>query len=132
MFSEVLVVPEVAVQAGANYQGWGGAISETPTSTGGQMFTAFNTPNSPLPDRIDRYKDPDDGIYLSNGIPVPIVAGSTGGSQWWLSYISARSHHPGGVNISRCDASVDFVSDDVDILAWQKMASAWGGSDEIQ
>ena len=126
MVSEVLVVPEISNQVGGNYQGWGGAISETSTSTGGQMFTSWQTPNSPLPDRIDRYKDPNPTTYLQNGIPDPIVVGSTSSSQWQQSYITARSHHPGGVNVSRCDASVEFVSDDIDIIAWRAQSTAWG------
>jgi prepilin-type N-terminal cleavage/methylation domain-containing protein len=131
MFSEVLVVPEVAAQSGG-YDAWGSAISETCTSTGGQMFTAFHVPNSPLPDRVDRWRT-DVGTYLSNDIPYPELTGASGGaSVWWNSHIAARSHHPGGVNVSRCDASVDFISDSIDILAWRKMASAWSeGKEQI-
>jgi len=129
MFSEVLVVPEVDAQSGG-YNAWGSAISETCTSTGGQMFTAFHTPNSPLPDKLDRWRT-DIGTYQSNDIPYPELTGSSGGpTSWWLSHIAARSHHPGGVNVSFCDASVDFVSDSIDLLVWRSMASAWAGDDE--
>ena len=129
MFSEVLVVPELSAQAGG-YDAWGSAISETCTSTGGQMFTAFHTPNSPLPDKVDRWRQTAE-IYESNGIPWPELTGGAGGAPvWWNSHIAARSHHPGGVNISRCDASVDFVTDSIDLLAWRKMASAWADTGE--
>jgi prepilin-type N-terminal cleavage/methylation domain-containing protein len=126
MFSEVKVVPEGSDQTGGNYQGWGGAISDTSTATGGQMFTTWELPNSPNPDHIDRYRDPDDSLYLSNGIPVPVVVGSQGSSQWHNSYIVARSQHPGGVNVSHCDASVTFVADAIDLIVWRAMSTAWG------
>jgi prepilin-type N-terminal cleavage/methylation domain-containing protein len=124
MFSEVKVVPEVPVQSGG-YAAWGGAISETCTSTGGQMFTTVHAPNSPLPDAIDRSKS-DSSTYLINGIPDPMVV-----QGWHLTHIAARSPHPGGVNVSRCDASIDFISDDIDLLAWQTMSTAWASGNEI-
>ena len=33
--------------------------------------------------------------------------------------IAARSRHPGGVNVCRCDGSVQFVDDDIDTTVWQ-------------
>jgi prepilin-type N-terminal cleavage/methylation domain-containing protein/prepilin-type processing-associated H-X9-DG protein len=129
MFSEVLVVPEVSAQSGG-YQAWGSAISETETSTGGQMFTAYHPPNSPLPDRLDRWRA-DIAFYQANDIPYPDLTGASGGaSSWWLSHIAARSHHPGGVNVSYCDASVDFVSDSIDLLVWRAKSTAWAGDEE--
>jgi prepilin-type N-terminal cleavage/methylation domain-containing protein len=131
MFSEVLVVPTLGQESGG-YNAWGGAISETMTSTGGQMFTACHGPNSSFPDRIDRWVQPDT-VYLENGIVPPLLIqgqGAGGTSIWWKSHISARSHHTGGVNASFCDASVDFISDNIDGLVWRAMATAGGGADE--
>ena len=129
MFSEVLVVPEVGVQQGG-YAAWGSAISETCTSTGGQLFTAAHVPNSPEPDKVDRHRT-DEAIYTLNDIPFPRLTGANeGASSWWYTHIAARSHHPGGVNVSKCDGSVDFVSDSIDILTWRKMATAWAGDGE--
>jgi prepilin-type N-terminal cleavage/methylation domain-containing protein len=131
MVSEVLVVPELNVQSGG-YPAWGGAISETSTSTGGQMFTAFHSPNSQEPDRIDRHLAPR-GSYESNGIPYPELCGQAeGATGWWDSHIAARSHHPGGVNASRCDASVEFVADSVDLFVWRVLATAWGNDNVTQ
>jgi prepilin-type N-terminal cleavage/methylation domain-containing protein len=122
MVSEVLLVPEVSNQTGGNYQGWGGAISDTSTATGGQMFTTYRLPNTSLPDSIDRYVLPRAGqTYTQNGIPYPIQS-----SAWWTSYLIARSHHPGGVNAARCDASVEFVSDSIEWRVWQAVGTAWG------
>src|SRR4051812_12674060 len=38
----------------------------------------------------------------------------------------ARSHHPGGVNVVMCDASVQFVVDDVDLTAWRAASTTKG------
>jgi hypothetical protein len=131
MVSEVLVVPELAVQGGG-YPAWGGAISETSTSTGGQMFTAFHAPNSQEPDAIDRHLAPR-GSYESNGIPYPVLVGAAeGATGWWDSHIAARSHHPGGVNVSHCDASVDFVTDGIDLFVWRTMSTASGADNLSQ
>jgi prepilin-type N-terminal cleavage/methylation domain-containing protein len=129
MVSEVLVVPELTVQGGG-YPAWGGAISETSTSTGGQMFTTFHAPNSKEPDVIDRHRAPP-GSYEANGIPYPEICGQNDGATgWWDSHIAARSHHPGGVNASRCDASVDFYSDSIDLFVWRSVSTS-SGADNI-
>jgi prepilin-type N-terminal cleavage/methylation domain-containing protein/prepilin-type processing-associated H-X9-DG protein len=40
---------------------------------------------------------------------------------------TASSRHPGGVNLSMADASVHFVSNDIDISVWQAIGSRNGG-----
>jgi prepilin-type processing-associated H-X9-DG protein len=40
--------------------------------------------------------------------------------------LAARSRHPGGVNTSRCDGSAEFVSDDVDLVAWRAHSTMAG------
>ena len=42
-------------------------------------------------------------------------------------FITARSHHPGGVNASRCDGSVDFYSDSISEFVWRALTTAAGG-----
>jgi prepilin-type processing-associated H-X9-DG protein len=44
--------------------------------------------------------------------------------------IAPRSYHPGGVNLSLCDGSVRFVSDNVTATSWQAVLSAAGGETE--
>ncbi len=44
--------------------------------------------------------------------------------------IMSRSRHPGGVNVTMCDASVHFVSDSVSLLAWQASSTMAGGETE--
>jgi prepilin-type N-terminal cleavage/methylation domain-containing protein/prepilin-type processing-associated H-X9-DG protein len=39
------------------------------------------------------------------------------------SMSAARSNHPGGVNVSRCDGSVVFVSESVDLPTWRNFFS---------
>jgi hypothetical protein len=46
---------------------------------------------------------------------------SNGHKQQW---ITARSHHVGGVNASRCDASVKFYADSIDPFTWNALSSA--------
>lgn len=43
------------------------------------------------------------------------------------SAISARSYHPGGVNIVRLDASAEFMSDAIDKTTWRAMFTRRGG-----
>lgn len=41
--------------------------------------------------------------------------------------ISARSKHPGGVNVTLADGSVRFVSDTVDLITWRAVGTRNGG-----
>ena len=113
MMSEVKVVPP-------NGPGWGGPLSDFSTSLGGQTFQGWLPPNSPVPDEIARLVLPAD-IYSRNNIPRPITAGHS-----YSQVITARSHHAGGVNASRCDGSVMFAADDTDVHVWRALASARG------
>ena len=36
---------------------------------------------------------------------------------------TARSFHPGGVNLALCDGSVTFVGDAIDLVLWRALAS---------
>jgi prepilin-type N-terminal cleavage/methylation domain-containing protein/prepilin-type processing-associated H-X9-DG protein len=46
-----------------------------------------------------------------------------------LFYNNARSRHKGGVNVVMCDASVQFVVDDVDLTIWRAASTTKG--DEV-
>jgi prepilin-type N-terminal cleavage/methylation domain-containing protein/prepilin-type processing-associated H-X9-DG protein len=39
---------------------------------------------------------------------------------------TSRSSHPGGVNLSFCDGSVRYISDDVDLANWRRMSTRAG------
>jgi prepilin-type processing-associated H-X9-DG protein len=40
---------------------------------------------------------------------------------------AARSRHTGGVHILLCDGSTRFVSDNIDMVTWQAIATKSGG-----
>jgi prepilin-type processing-associated H-X9-DG protein len=42
-------------------------------------------------------------------------------------YVSARSKHPGGVNVLFGDGSVHFVMDGIDVPVWQSLGTMSGG-----
>ena len=140
MMSEALVLPETS--------GWGGPYSDAQTALGGQVFTGFNTPNSSEPDALTRQGEwwanvrngwieqklpvtaggqPAQPVAVSSLIPAtadPRID-SNGHKQ---QHIAARSKHPGGVNASRCDGSIGFITDDVSPLVWDELCSAASGN----
>lgn len=72
--------------------------------------TAFNhvlTPNSRIPDCM-------------NGMSSHFTQGA----------MTARSMHPGGVNVAFADGSVTFVSESVDLKVWRAIGSMSGGEVE--
>ncbi|MBX3427177.1 MAG: DUF1559 domain-containing protein [Pirellulales bacterium] len=139
MMSEVFVLPETA--------NWGGPYSDAQTALGGQMFTGYQTPNTTVPDGLDRQswwwspnQDVRDAwaaaelpsppasplnIPRSNDVPAEARVDNQHGTK--QNYVSARSRHPGGVNASRCDASVAFYTDSIDRFVWNALTSAAGG-----
>jgi type II secretory pathway pseudopilin PulG len=50
-----------------------------------------------------------------------------GGHDWGVGVIPPRSHHPGGVNAAMGDASVAFITDDVDIRTFQRLGNREDG-----
>jgi hypothetical protein len=139
--TEKNVLPELPSQTFPGY--WGGPHSDTNTALGGQVFTGFYPPNSSAPDYIARtgeWLDVSRPFFLENEIPIPVEANTLppaprgtilppiaaeGGIP--RQTFTARSHHPGGVNASRCDGSADFVSDNIDEIVWNARTSAAGG-----
>jgi len=130
MMTEVKVVPESSA--------WGGSISDIQTSLGGQTFTGWNAPNAGQ-DLVARQIAPLEDL-ASNNIPVPCRVpcglpyrlppggrdpGEYSGETKQQAMV-ARSHHPGGVNASRCDGSVNFVPDSIDEFTWRALTSAAG------
>lgn len=117
MFSETKVIPYMDDVT------WGGPISEVCVSTGGNSFTGWQTPNHQLGDKINRC--PTAAIFNTvikeNRIPTPIKC-----NDYDSQYFTPRSHHPGGVNASRCDGSLVFVTDNIELRVWRAMCSAQG------
>lgn len=83
----------------------------------GSVYTHNRTPNSTVPDQLLR------GPYCN-----PAKAPCTDSSPCWSTLmVTARSRHPGGVNVALADATVRFVADAVDAAAWINLASIDSG-----
>jgi prepilin-type N-terminal cleavage/methylation domain-containing protein/prepilin-type processing-associated H-X9-DG protein len=145
MMSENLVIRELAPGEAVNAGGWGGPFGDTNTALGGQTFTGMNPPNSGAQDGVAR-GIPTPAPFLEQGIPYPCLVNQGGGCgvsrgsargegvpteeqnglDTRMQWFTARSKHPGGVNASRCDGSVEFVTNDIDQWVWRAMTSAAG------
>jgi prepilin-type N-terminal cleavage/methylation domain-containing protein/prepilin-type processing-associated H-X9-DG protein len=140
MMTEVLVLPETP--------GWGGPYSDAQTALGGQVFTGYNPPNAlglTSSDALTRQGEwwnnirdgwlaqslpvsasgqPAAPVAAPAGVPADATIDSNGHKQ---QHIAARSKHPGGVNASRCDGSVEFYRDDIEPFVWNCLTSASAG-----
>ncbi|MEA1950146.1 MAG: DUF1559 domain-containing protein, partial [Planctomycetota bacterium] len=47
---------------------------------------------------------------------------------WDQTYSSARSYHPGGVNVAFADGHVEFITDNIDLAVWRMLASIADGT----
>jgi prepilin-type N-terminal cleavage/methylation domain-containing protein/prepilin-type processing-associated H-X9-DG protein len=82
---------------------------------GSTLFSSRYRPNT---------GEPDNGGYCSGGDPIKAPCGYE-----TISEVnqSARSRHPGGVNVALMDGSVRFVQDTILIGTWNAMGSRAGG-----
>jgi prepilin-type N-terminal cleavage/methylation domain-containing protein/prepilin-type processing-associated H-X9-DG protein len=80
----------------------------------GTVFTTLYAPNTMVPDQFD----------WCQATPVKRAP-----CQWIGSpiFVSARSYHSGGVNLTMADGSVRFVRESIDINAYRAMGSRNGG-----
>lgn len=46
--------------------------------------------------------------------------------------LAARSRHAGGVTVSRCDGSAEFVSDGIDLVVWRSQSTIAGDDPPLQ
>ena len=116
MMSEIRILPELPDELA-----WGGPYSDFTTGLGGQTFTAWNPPNSNVGDEVARLVVQQQ-YYEANGIPLPRRLDPTKAQTF-----AARSHHPGGVVASLCDASVRFFAESIDLVLWQAWSTAAAG-----
>jgi len=101
--------------------GWGGVIGEiTYPAMGGNIFSAWDTPNSPNTDVTDGAPCPTAACY-----PLNIAPCNTAGP-FNAAHCAARSLHSGGVNVALCDASVRFISNSIDLATWRCLSTAQG------
>ena len=79
-------------------------------------FETIATPNGNDPDLMQNAQ------YCNPVIPNPPCAQASGSN----FRAAARSRHPGGVNVAMCDASVQYVVDDVDLITWRAASTTRG------
>ncbi len=108
--------------------GWGGYYG-VPIYQGGAGFTAYNSPNSTVADRVALQ-----GYTNLGGIPFtpPVVMGGCEGLNDTNGGIarqimSLRSKHTGGVQTAMGDGSVRFISQNIDLQTWRNSATSQGG-----
>lgn len=68
----------------------------------------------------DAYETLYDHGYTPNSVNVDCISTSA-------NWKGARSKHPGGVNLLRCDGSVKFVAETIDATMWGNLATRAGG-----
>lgn len=81
-------------------------------------FTTVFTPNTFV--RFD-----DAGLVYD--IDVNTQKEGNSGTQPSYAAITARSYHPGGVNVAMLDGSVHFVADDIERIVWRAVSTRDGG-----
>jgi hypothetical protein len=93
--------------------------------TPGTGFTAYNAPNTKLPDIMEgafvKPAYPGGGTFYPDRHPLAVMGSDS------VCVLSARSFHSGGVNAGIGDGSVSFRSDTVNIDAWRASATIRGG-----
>ena len=111
--SKTLLMSEYIMAQSNKDDDWRGDILN---NEGIQRFHTIQTPNSSAADVIAN------GWFQETGDPnMPAVAGTFTRQQ-----NAARSRHSGGVNVVLCDGSVDFVVDNISLLAWQALGTING------
>jgi prepilin-type N-terminal cleavage/methylation domain-containing protein/prepilin-type processing-associated H-X9-DG protein len=113
-FSEIIIAAPGPVQDSR------GDILNNEGSPG---FMSILTPNSSSPDQVRSCKpsttDPANNDYRI--LPCQVVGDNT------LVQNAARSRHTGGVQVSMCDGSVRFVSQNIAQVVWRSALSGRGG-----
>ncbi|WP_417730501.1 DUF1559 domain-containing protein [Rosistilla oblonga] len=110
--SNTLLVGEVLQGKGGDLRGF----TWWEDATG---FTTYLGPNTALPDRIYH------STYCQNledaGLPCAVSTSSQ------PTMFASRSRHPGGVQVGKCDGSVRFVSETIDLNVWRASSTTSGG-----
>src|SRR5262249_49133134 len=110
--SNTLMMSEVLMSMSPNDDDWRGDIQN---DDGVFKFMTITTPNSSSPDVVNWINpNPDTN---------PITPATAAGSE----FNAARSRHTGGVNVSMCDGSVRFVSNNIQLTTWRQLGTMNGG-----
>ncbi|MDZ7616202.1 MAG: DUF1559 domain-containing protein [Patescibacteria group bacterium] len=93
----------------------------------GPVFMTDYSPNDLTPDLV-RWCDTDDANQ--GKAPCAPGSGTLGGgivgNRLNMCVHTARSRHPGGVNVAMCDGSVRFTSEFIALRTWQSLATPAG------
>lgn len=81
----------------------------------GPLYHHNNTPNSMIPDGVR-------GATCVNDLDAPCVGTYTAWNNRSLT-MTARSYHPGGVNVVFGDGNVRLVSDNIDLAIWRALCT---------
>jgi prepilin-type N-terminal cleavage/methylation domain-containing protein/prepilin-type processing-associated H-X9-DG protein len=124
--SNTLLLSEGLV-TGSAVKTWGGVMGSTLYGNmGGGVFSVALTPNSTAADEVWGFCPADMG---DTGYPAPCSnlgpntqnAPSAAGA-----HVAARSYHSGGVNAARADGSVEFFSDNINLVLWRGLGTRAG------
>lgn len=120
--SHTLLISECVVPT---IDGWGGPIGSTIYGNmGGSLFSAAEGPNTSVPDQLIG-PCPFEVNDFEYSLPCVRFLGHPGannpGGNPAVSY--ARSRHPGGVTASFADASVQFMTDDIETRVWRALGT---------
>lgn len=89
----------------------------------GPLYHHNNTPNSMVPDGVR-------GATCVNDVDAPCVGAYTAWNNRAIT-ISARSYHPGGVNVVFGDGNVRFVHDALDLAIWRALCTPKAIANEV-
>jgi prepilin-type N-terminal cleavage/methylation domain-containing protein/prepilin-type processing-associated H-X9-DG protein len=95
----------------------------------GAQYSQLYTPNSPVPDAVWSVVANTTYNFCATTSGQPVLNAPCSGSAptWGSEIYSARSYHPGGVNVGLVDGSVRFMTNSVSVAAWQGLGSINGG-----
>jgi len=114
MGSELLVVPDTATNVD-----WRGDYYDAYILN--VLFTTYQVPNTPVGDTM----------YNCNSAPLaPCTATGNSSTNTWIItnlVLSARSAHPGGVNVVMGDGSVRIASNTVSQITWHALGTRANG-----
>ncbi len=92
---------------------------------GASSYTHRITPNGAMGDLLlagsaNCADQPQQGLPCQDASP-----------EWDQTYASARSRHPGGVQVLFADGHLSFVSESIDAKSWAAMGTVAGGASEL-
>ena len=93
--------------------------------TGICFFTAAGPPNSEIK---DRWLAGTGNAYCDSSLDPALPCNPTSSDDAAQWQIIARSKHPGGVNASFCDGSVQFIPNAIDPGVWQELSTMNSGT----